>query len=141
NTVNDVGADPTTVIALTPVQLWRLQWFGIADNVGAAADGSIASSDGMPNLVKYAFGLNPLVATNSPVTADVGTGNLRLTAPKNPEATDVTFIVETASTLTSLWTTNGVVVDQNGPSIFQAHSDTAIGASPTGFMRLRVSPQ
>jgi uncharacterized repeat protein (TIGR01451 family) len=141
NVVNDTASDPTTVIALTPVQFWRLQWFGIADNVGPAADGAVASSDGMPNLLKYAFGLNPFVPANSPVIADVTTGYLRLTAPKNSGATDVAFIVETASTLTSSWTTNGVVIDQNGPSVFQAHSDGPIGSSTTGFIRLSVLPQ
>jgi uncharacterized repeat protein (TIGR01451 family) len=141
NTANDIAVDTTTIVALTPVQFWRLQWFGIADNVGPSADSSVASSDGMPNLVKYAFGLNPFVPANDPVTADVTTGFLRLTAPMNPDATDVTFVVETANSLTSSWTTSGIVIDQNGPAVFQAHCSTPIGSSPVGFMRLSVSPQ
>ncbi len=141
NTANDIALDPTSVIALTPVQLWRWQWFGTADNAGVAADNFVVSSDGMPNLLKYAFGLNPFVPANDPVTADTTTGYLRLTAPRNPGATDVTFIVETANTLGSSWTTNGVVIDQNGPTVFQAHCEAPIGSSPSGFMRLSVAPQ
>src|SRR2546423_10393175 len=94
NTLNDTAKDRTQITALTPIQAWRLQWFGTTANSGAAADSAINSSDGMPNLLKYALGLNPLVATNNPVVGDITTGYLRLTVPKNPNATDISFHVE-----------------------------------------------
>lgn len=141
NTINSVAKDPTTITPLTPIQFWRLQWFGIADNSGAAADASISSSDGMPNLIKYALGLDPFVATTNPISCDVSTGNLRLTSPKNPAATDVTFVVETASSLSSSWTTNGITIDQNGPSLFRAHRNLPVASTEAGFLRLKIVPQ
>src|SRR5439155_7233623 len=101
NTLNDTAKDPTSITALAPIQAWRLQWFGTTANSGAAADSAINSSDAMPNLLKYALGLNPLVATNNPVVGDITTGHLRLTLPKNPNATDVTFYVEITPILAS----------------------------------------
>src|ERR1051325_10705841 len=94
NTANDTASDPTAIIPLTPIQAWRLQWFGTTANSGVAADTYIGTSDGMENLLKYALGLNPLVATNNPVVVDISSGYLRLTSPKNPNATDVSFHVE-----------------------------------------------
>ncbi len=139
NAGNDSTSDPTTVIALAPIQLWRLQWFGTTDDSGVAADAYFGTSDGMPNLLKYALDLDPLVATNSPVIGDSSTGYLRLTVPRNPNATDVTFHVEAATSLTDAWTTNGTIVDQNTPSLLQVHDDTPVISSPDGFLRLRVT--
>jgi hypothetical protein len=126
--------------ALTPIQGWRLQWFGTTANSGAAADAAVGTSDGMPNLLKYALGLNPLVPTNSPVRGDITTGYLRLTTPKNPQATDVDFRVEVATDVTAdSWTTSGTTVDIDTASELQVHDDTSVTASAGRFMRLSVS--
>ncbi len=139
NTANNLGKDPTVVVALTPIQFWRLQWFGNADNIGVGADSAIASDDGLPNLLKYALGLNPFAPASAPVVVDTSTGYLRLTAPKNPSAIDVTLFAETTDFFPAAWTTNGITIDQNGPSMFQVHRDAAIGAAEAGFMRLSVT--
>jgi DNA/RNA endonuclease G (NUC1) len=131
-----------TLTAPTPIQSWRLQWFGTVANSGAAADTAIASSDGMPNLLKYAYGLDPLVATNDPLVADITTGYLRLTLPKNPNATDVTFQVQVTGDLTQPWTTNGTTIDQNTATLLQVHDTTPVNTAVGGrFMRLQVSGQ
>jgi hypothetical protein len=125
---------------LAPIEAWRQQWFGAIANSGAGADNAMATSDGMPNLLKYALGLNPLVATNDPVAGDISTGYLRLTLPKNPDATDVSFHVEVTSDVTTAsWTTNGTVVDINTPTELEVHDDTPVNSSSGGFIRLRVS--
>ena len=135
---NNTASDPTTI--LTPIESWRLQWFGTTENSGAAADTAVATSDGMPNLLKYALGLDPLVATNDPVAGDISTGYLRLTVPKNPDATDVTFHVEVTPDLTSAgWTTNGTTVDILTATLLRVHDNTPVAASAGGFIRLRVS--
>ena len=136
---NNVASDPTTVIALMPIEAWRLQWFGTTADSGPAADTAIATGDGMPNLLKYALGLDPLVATNDPVAGDISTGYLRLTVPKNPQATDVSFHVEVTSDLLGAWTTNGTTVDVNTATLLQVHEDTPVASSDGGFIRLRVS--
>jgi len=139
NTANDVASDPTTVIALSPIQFWRLQWFGITDNTGAAADAAITSSDGIPNLLKYALGLEPFVPAANPVVGDISTGHLRLTVPRNPDATDITFLIEKTGNLTLPFTTNGITIDQNTPTLLQGHDNTPISSSTSGFIRLQVT--
>lgn len=139
NFVNDSAADPTTIIALAPIQQWRLQYFGTTANSGAAADGAISSSDGYPNLVKYAWGFNPLVPTNSPVVGDISTGFLRLTTPKNPNATDITYRVQVTGTVTNGWTTSGTTIDQNTSTLLQVHDNTPVGGTSGRYIRLQVS--
>ena len=139
NTANDTASDATTVVALAPIQLWRLQWFGTTADSGIAADTAISTSDGMPNLLKYALGLDPLVPAASPVVGDISTGYLRLSVPRNPGATDVTFMIEVAGALTGPFTTNGITIDENTPTLLQAHYNTPVNSSTNGFIRLEVT--
>ncbi len=137
---NNTASDPTTIIPLTPIQSWRFQYFGTSANTGAAADTAVASSDGMPNLLKYALGLNPSVAATNPITGDITTGHLRLTVPRNPNATDITFLVELTSSLTApSWTTDGTTNDQNLPSLLQVHDNSPVASTSSRFIRLHVT--
>ena len=140
NAANNTASDPTTIIALTPIQSWRLQYFGTTNNTAAAADTANLAGDGMANLLKYALGLDPLVSATSPVVVDISTGFLRLTSPKNPSATDVTFSVEVTDDLTtSSWTTAGTTVDMNTATLLQVHDNTPVSSATSRFIRLRVS--
>ena len=136
----NTNTDPTTIVAATPIQLWRYYWFGTTANSGPAADLAIATSDGMPNLLKYALGLVPIVATNDPVTGDINTGFLRITAPKNPDATDVTFHAQRTPTLTPpAWTTNGTIIETNTSTLFRARATAPVSAATNAFMRLEIT--
>jgi hypothetical protein len=73
------------------------------------------------------------------VTGDISTGYLRLTVPRNPTATDVTFLIEVTDNLTTLWTTNGTTIDQNTPTLLQVHDNTPVRSSAAGFIRLRIT--
>jgi tRNA G18 (ribose-2'-O)-methylase SpoU len=129
-----------TIVALTPIQLWRYYWFGTTADSGAAADTAISSSDGMANLLKYGLGLNPIAPTSNPVIGDIATGFLRLTSPKSPDATDVSFHAEIAPNLMPpVWTTNGTTIDQNTATLFQAHANAPVSSNTNAFIRLRVS--
>jgi uncharacterized repeat protein (TIGR01451 family) len=139
NTANNTAWDPTTIISLTPIQAWRLRWFGTTVNGGLAADGYVASSDGMANLLKYALGLDPLTPSDNPVVWDILTGHLRLTSPRNPAATDVTFHAEVAGVVSGVWATNGTTVDVETGTELQVHDDAPVNSSTGGYMRLRVS--
>jgi endonuclease G len=138
NTANNMAKDPTAIVALTPVQHWRLRWFGNADSAGIGADDAVAGGDGWPNLVKYALGLDPFAPAHDPVSFSVSGGLLRVQAPRNPSATDVTLFAETADSLSSPWTTNGITIDPSAPSLFQAHRNLPAASAPGGFLRLRV---
>ncbi|HZQ45864.1 MAG TPA: DNA/RNA non-specific endonuclease [Verrucomicrobiae bacterium] len=139
STAADFAVQGTVNAILAPVQSWRLQWFGTTANSGMAADTNKVTSDGMPNLLKYALGLNPLIPTNSPVVGDISTGHLRLTLPKNPNASDVSFYVEVTGNLTAGWTTNGTTIDQNTSTMLQVHDNVPVGSAGERFIRLRVS--
>jgi uncharacterized repeat protein (TIGR01451 family) len=139
NFANNMVSDPTSIIALAPIQLWRLQWYGTTANAGPAADTFLAPS-GMPNLLAYALGLNPMVPTNNPVIGNIDTGHLRLTLPRNPAATDISYYAEIANNLTTpAWTTNGITVDISTPTLLQAHETAPVASSLQGFIRLRVT--
>ncbi len=140
NSSADLAVQGIVSPALTPIESWRLQWFGSTANSGAGADTVISTSDGMPNLLKYALGLNPLIPTNDPVAGDIATGFLRLTVPKNANATDVSFQVLVSTDLTiPAWTTNGTTVDVDSPTMLQVHYNVPVAESPGAFIRLEVS--
>jgi hypothetical protein len=131
-----------TVAALpshSPIEQWRLQYFGTTANSGPAANDAIASSDGMPNLLKYALGLNPLMPATNPVSGGITNGFLTMWTPKNPNATDITMRFESSSNLLSGWGTNNTTVDQNSPTWLQTHDNTPLPSARQRFMRLRVT--
>ena len=130
---------PAPAITLTPIEIWRQQWFGTTNDSGVAADAYVAGGDGIPNLVKYALGLNPLLARTNPVTGDVASGFLRLTAPRNTNATDIGFFMESTGDLLAPWSTNAIRVDLNMPALLQGHDTNAVPATSQRFIRLRVS--
>jgi hypothetical protein len=140
NASNDSAADATTIAAATPIQLWRYYWFGTTANSGPAADLAVTTSDGMPNLYKYALSLIPIIATNDPVAGDIASGFLRISAPKNPDATDVTFHPQITQALTApAWTTNGTIVETNTATLFKARAAAPISAATNAFMRLQIT--
>ncbi len=84
---------------LTPVEQWRMSYFGTSLNTGNAADNADADADGLSNLHEYALGTTPLATTtNLPTTTRVA-NHLTLTFPRNPGATDITLLVEARNDL------------------------------------------
>jgi len=130
-----------TALALAPLEAWRLQYFGTTENTNSAADGADPDGDHIPNLMEYALGLDPLVSSTNPVTADITTGYLRMTIPRNSNAWDVTISVEVSGDLSDPlgWTTNGTTVDQDTPTLLQVHDNTPVPGATARFMRLRVT--
>jgi hypothetical protein len=106
--------------------------------MGAAADTFVNTGDGMPNLLKYALGLDPLVPASNPVLGGIAGGYLRLTTPKNPSATDISISAVVSGDMLT-WTTNGTVVDQNTSTLLQVHEATQVTLGTNRFIRLRVS--
>ena len=133
---NDIGAYES----LTPLESWRYQYFGTIANEGSAADNASPASDGIPNLIKYAVGLSPLVPGTLPLQSDGISGYLRLTLSKNPQATDVTYFVEVTDNLVSgPWTTAGTTTEINTTTTLQVRDNAPFASAPRRFMRLRIS--
>ena len=132
-------ADPTAIVALQPVQQWRLYYYGTTADSGPAADNAMALC-GMQNLLAYALGLDPMVPATNPVTGDTSTGYLSMTVPLNPAATDISYFIEINPSLdTPAWTTNGTTIDINTPTLLQAHQTAPLTSSASGYIRLQVT--
>lgn len=132
---------------LTPLQIWRNSYFGNPSNVGAGANGASPAGDGVPNLIKYALGLNP---TNAAVAAQMPSGSIQtvgglnfltLTVNRAAEPPDVTYIVEVSSNLLSGWVSGplNTVTLTNLATQLVVQDTTPVPAATAQFIRLRVT--
>ena len=125
---------------------WQAAEFGInTNNPAISGDDADPDGDGVPNLMEYALGRNPLVADATNLTV-IGTNSnyLTLVYHRAKIATDVTFIVEVQSDLTGAWTTNvqTPVVTDDGNSLtdeVSVEDSVPMNSTPHRFMRLRVT--
>jgi hypothetical protein len=135
--------DTTT---LTPLQLWRNTWFGNPSNVGAGANGASPAGDAVPNLMKYALGLNPFTATtpaqlpSGSLQTFSGQSYLTLTVNRATQPADITYIVEVSSNLLS-WVSGppNTVTVTNTATQLVVRDNTPVPAATSRFIRLRVS--
>lgn len=130
---------------LSPFAQWLDQ-----NNVGnennpiteATAD---TDGDGLLNLMEYAVGTNGVIQNASPQVvelAPVSTDKfLRLTVPKNPGATDVTFVVEATSDLANpaSWSSAGLVIEVNTSAQLRVRDGVPVTPGQRRFMRVRVT--
>lgn len=100
------GLSSVEISALEPatIEQWRALFFGTTNNTGNAADNADPDGDGLPNLLEYAFGLDPthfdggsqlcavVVHTNN--AASFG-----CSFPRNTNAADLVFQVQAADVL------------------------------------------
>ncbi|HTQ50438.1 MAG TPA: hypothetical protein VMJ12_06985 [Candidatus Acidoferrales bacterium] len=132
---------------LTPLQIWRNNYFRNPSNVGAGANGASPAGDGVPNLIKYALGLNPTNAATAAqlptggVQPDGGTNYLTLTVHRAAQPSDITYIVEVTSTLTGGWVSGppNTVTLSNTATLLVVRDNTPQPAATTRFIRLRVT--
>ena len=119
---------------------WEIIYFGNADPGGNnAADDP--DHDGLSNLMEYALNTNPLQATPSPLSYDFATENgsqyLRLTAPKNPDATNLLYSVEVVATLDGRWSPRVVIEHESTVQLIVRDMEPTT-SSPHRFIRLKV---
>jgi hypothetical protein len=146
-TAADVGVfgllDEST---LTPLEIWRNTNFGNPSNVGAGADGASPSGDGVPNLIKYALGLNP----NTPATSaqlpstDIQTnadqGYLTLTVNRTADPSDVSAVVQVSDDLLN-WLSGppNTVTLTNTPTQLVVQDNVPVSQFNSRFIRLTVT--
>jgi hypothetical protein len=127
-------------VSLTTFQSWQLAKFGNdAGNPAIAGRSANPDHDMFNNLMEYALGTDPNLANPSPIFHEL-TGEpatLRLTIPRNPLATDVTFTVQVTGNLAdpAAWTTLETRVLPSPPELLVVE-DTGSGASR--FIRLKI---
>ena len=132
--------------SLAPIESWRTLHFGTAESSGVAADTYVATEDGMPNLLKYALGLNP---TNSASVSN--RPSLEIFPPlaikfrRARDASDVTMIVQAAEALTNSWTniwtstTNAYGGGSNSFEEVIVQDPLSDTNTPRRFLRLKVT--
>jgi hypothetical protein len=149
------------ISAIQPATIsqWRALFFGATNTFGLAADNADPDGDGVPNLLEYAFGLNPLQFDNLPQLSPVmvQTNNavaFGCTFWRNTNATDLVFRVQVSDSLTApVWLDlasynsasgwNGAGRVWETPSSASALTVTALDPQPilmgtNHFLRLRV---
>ena len=118
----------------TPIEQWRQSYFGITTNTGNAADSFDFDQDGVPNLIEFAFGLDPKNAASLQLPpAQITGGNLVISFIQPSGVSGITYRAESSTDLMT----------------WQSVTDTGQGSThrfsvPTGsnkqmFMRLAVT--
>ncbi|MBI2511328.1 MAG: immunoglobulin domain-containing protein [Opitutae bacterium] len=136
-----VSSPYTLTVDLSPRQTWRQQNFGTIANTGNAADSADPDSDGLSNLVEYALGLDPNVAsaTGAPAMSTDDT-NWVYTYTRPASRADLAYDVE-ASTDLATWSANGVthtlVSTTGGVSTYTATYPRA--SADKLFFRLKIT--
>lgn len=140
--------DPLLVaIDASPWAVWRSNHFGVqAGNAAVAGELANPSGDGIANLLKYAFGLDPSVPNtnglpSATIVQNAGQRFLEIAVTKSATATDLTIVAEVSSDLAN-WQTaasGAVVVIENTATRLVARDATPLGSVGKRFMRVRVS--
>ena len=121
-------------------------WAALYPNIDTTPT-SCPSGDGIPNLVKYALGLNPTVVAANPVTMNQlvvnGSTYLQLSVNRNPAVNSV--LIEGLSTGTmadpNSWSANSTVTMTNTPSVFTVRDALPLETNSKRFIRLRFTQQ
>ena len=148
---NDSSAHTFKDLAFTAytsaLQVWQAQnWAG----GGGVSDPAAAllldpDFDGQSNLLEFAFGMPPNANDTSPVVYDHATVGpdefLRLSVPKNPAATDLSFTVEATSDLgnPASWTSAGLVIEIDTSTQLVVRDNMPLNNGQPRFMRVKVS--
>jgi hypothetical protein len=136
-----------------PYQIWRSSNFTAAELTNPAISGDLAnpSGDGIPNLMAYAFGINPKVATQSglPVTGIQNLGGTNYLAISYKEVlydTDINYTVQVSSDLIT-WncgpgytTPIGLPTDNgDGTETWTVQDLTPLNATTEQFIRVEIA--
>ena len=121
---------------------WESVMFGNADP-GNNLPGKDADSDGLSNLLEYALNTHPLTPGPSPVVSDLvwvmSAKYLRLSVPKNPDATNLTYIIEVSDQLAAdSWSSLDTTVEEDTASRLTVRDNVSVSTAPRRFIRLRV---
>lgn len=129
-----------------PIDAWRFAQFGAQANDPAVAGLLMdPDNDGWNNLLEYAFGLRGSLPDESPLVQDMASVGLdkflRLTVPKNPDATGITYSVEATSDLTDpmSWSSAGLVIEVDNATTLRVRDNVPAGPGVIRFLRARVT--
>ena len=126
------------VTRLAGLQSWRLKYFGTTANSGDTADTGDFDHNGIPNLMKYAFGLDPTSPASRSLPQPAFDGNaLTITFTEPVGILGVTYGAEWCADVSSgTWSS----VPDTGAGTTHIFSVPMSGKA-TGFLRLKVTGQ
>lgn len=128
----------------TPFSKWLASTNTGDGNNSLAEEDADTDKDGLANLIEYAIGTNGIIAGSNPqvvALAPISSSQyLRISLPKNPAATDVTFTVEATSNLTNplSWSSTGLIIETNTSTQLIVRDNVPAGPGVQRFMRVRV---
>ena len=134
----DIGAVEMTTTSPSGYDAWAYEWFG--SNAALNAMTADPEGDGAANLMEYALGLDPTSAQASwwP-QAVMNAGALEMTVNRNPNASDVQFIVEVSDDLVTWVSGSPHTTTVTNTASQLVVRDGEAGGKPRRFMRLRIS--
>lgn len=140
----------TVLVVKSQYENWREQNFTPAQlsNSSLSGDSGNPARDGVPNLLKYALGLNPNTpaTTGLPVIGQVsvnGKTYLTLSFTDQSALTDITYSVQVSSDLQN-WQSGpayAIRIDNGTTSTAVYRDTTAMEDAPRQFLRLSVARQ
>ena len=125
-------------------QQWQAQNFGGDPNSPSAAWNADPDGDGIGNCCEYAFNLSPNDFSASPWTLDSTTVSsqkyLRLTIPKNPAATDITYEIQATGDLSTPanWSSSGLIIEEDTSTTLRVRDSVPMAPGPPRFMRVKI---
>jgi beta-glucosidase-like glycosyl hydrolase len=150
NEIRNTDGSRALGTALSPLDAWRLAQFGTIDSADPqGGDSASPLGDGLPNLLKYALGIDPATPARMEdlPSIEIIDDHLALSFVRLKDATDIVYAVEAADELggswTEIWNSVGEPYE-GGESPFELLSVEdvkSLSSSPgeTRFLRLEVS--
>ena len=123
------------VTAPSPVEQWRQGFWGSGNAAGPAAMDADPDDDGLPNLLEYALGGNPLGSSQTPLPQSSFTpqSGITLTFTRNTTNPDVTLVAQASHTLNGAWT--DLAQSVNGGPMTPLLAGTGITETGAGAVR------
>jgi len=120
---------------LTPLQAWRQSNLGSSTSTGNAANSADPDGDGLPNLLEYGFGSDPLTATTTATTTSFVDQLLQISFFR--ARADLTYHVEVSDDLAT-WSIIATNPGTVGQTVTVADFVPLSPTAPRRFLRIRV---
>ncbi len=148
--VGVAGGSMVTVTSAPTLIDWQNLWFDEEELLDENISGPMAdpNGNGVPNLLEFAFGGDPVGPGSAPLQELSLTeeGRLKLSHRRLKDSAQLQYIVEASSNLVD-WSSTGLTVleilpaDEDGYETITVLDDIAAAGSAKRFMRVRVIPQ
>jgi uncharacterized delta-60 repeat protein len=133
-----------TGTALTPLQLWRIDHFGIDAGSGDAANANDFDHDGVPNLIEFALGSDPTLSSRNilPVIAweeVAGQSCLTMSIHRPSSLSGINYIPEYSENLRDWYRDSSyVTVIEDSPGLLKVR---ITNPESKGFLRLSIGEE